>query len=77
MGRARAQEILGLVPSHWWVDLGPGVSGCRGLGILDTVLSHWCVWLGPQPSGGQGHVQGWLWAQEVLRQVGGAVSLPS
>ena len=26
-GRARAQGILGLVPSHWWVELGVGPCG--------------------------------------------------
>ena len=28
MGRA---EILGLMPTHWCVELGPSVSGCRVL----------------------------------------------
>ena len=23
-----AMAFLGLVPAHWWVKLGPGVSGC-------------------------------------------------
>ena len=29
-GRARPQGILGLVPAHWWVELGPGPSGGQG-----------------------------------------------
>lgn len=26
-GSIQAQRILGLVPAHWWVELGPGPSG--------------------------------------------------
>lgn len=68
--------ILGLVPPYCWVEIGSRVSG------LDLVPVHWCVELGAGPSGGQGHVKGFLWAQDFLRQiicwfVDGAVSAPS
>ena len=26
-GSIQAQGILGLVPAHWWMELGPGPSG--------------------------------------------------
>ena len=50
--------ILGLVPAHWWVELGPQFSECRALGVPGLVLAHWNVGLGLGPSGGQGCVQG-------------------
>ena len=28
--RVGAQGVLGLVPTHWWVELGPGPSGGQG-----------------------------------------------
>ena len=58
MGRAGAQGVLGMVPAHWWVELGPRVSGCRALAVPALVPAHCCVGLGPGPSGGQGHVPG-------------------
>lgn len=67
MGGAGAQRILGLLPDHWWVKLGPGVSGCRALGFLGLVPVHWSVELGPGLSGGQGCVHGQLWIQGVLK----------
>ena len=33
---------LGQVSVPWWVELGPRISDCRGLGFLDLVLAHWC-----------------------------------
>lgn len=31
--------VLLLVPVHWWAELGPEVSGCRGLVVLELMLS--------------------------------------
>lgn len=59
-----------------WVDHGPRVSSCK---VSDLVSVHQCVWAAPGPSGGQGHVQGWLWAQGFLGQpllISGIVSHP-
>ena len=39
-GRTRVQVILGLVPAHWWVELGPRVSGWRSW--------IWCLHTGMQ-----------------------------
>ena len=63
---ARAGSLVGgardwgLVPAHWWLELGPGVSGCRALEVPGLVLMHWCVGPGSGPSNGQGCVQGRL-----------------
>lgn len=32
--------ILGQVSVPWWMELGPRISDCRGLGFLDLVLVH-------------------------------------
>lgn len=63
-----AQGVLGLLADHWWVDLSPRVSGYRILESWGLVPVHWYVGSHSGPSGGLGCVQGWLWAQEVLRQ---------
>ena len=62
VGRSGAQQVLGLVPAHWWVELGLGVSDRRALGILallpapwisqcgicmDRVLGLWWTWPSP------------------------------
>lgn len=60
VGGAQVQQILGLLPAHWWAELGPRVSGCRSLGVPCLVPVHWFVGLGPRPSGGQRCVQGWF-----------------
>ena len=36
-------EILVLISAHWWMELGPLVSGCRALGVPDLVPVHWHV----------------------------------
>lgn len=59
-----------------WVDHGPRVSGCKA---SDLVSVHQCIRAAPGASGGQGHVQGWLWAQGFLGQpllISGIVSHP-
>ena len=66
MGEAEGQQILRLVPAHWLLEIGPGVSGYRALGVPVLVPAQWCVELGPGLPGGQGHAQGWLGAQEVF-----------
>lgn len=66
--RSGAQVILSLVPAHCCMDLGPRVSGYNVLWVPITVSAHWCLGPGSWSSSGQGHVQGWLWAQKVLRQ---------
>ena len=38
VGRARAKGISRLVPALWWLRLGPGVSGYRGLGAPKLVF---------------------------------------
>ena len=50
--------FLGLLPQLWWVKAGPGVSGCKALGVEP----------GPRPSGGKGHVLVWLPPKGVFRQ---------
>ena len=45
-------NILGLVPAQWWVDVCPGVSGCRAQRVPGLVPVQWCVRLSPGPSGG-------------------------
>lgn len=37
-------------------------------GVLGLVPVQWCVGPGPGPSAAQGHVQGRLWVQRLLRQ---------
>ena len=37
--------------AHWWVKPGPGISGCRVLGVLELVLSHWWTRLVPDMAG--------------------------
>ena len=59
---------MGLVLVHWWVEMGPRVSGYRALGVLGLVQAHCCVGTGPGPSDGQGPVLGWWSAQGDLRQ---------
>lgn len=56
-------RALGLVPTHWWPELDSVASCCRTLRCL---LVPVCWYLDLGPIGGQGHVLGWLWAQEVL-----------
>lgn len=51
-GEAGTKGILGQVPAHWWVMLGPVVSGWRVLGVLGLVPMHWCVGPDPRLSGG-------------------------
>lgn len=41
VGVARAQGVPGLVPVHWYVEPGLGVSGFRVLCILKLVSAHW------------------------------------
>ena len=62
------QEIMGLVPAHWLVELCPRVSSWRVLRVSSLVSAHWCVGpsLGPSPV--QGHVRGQMSAQWLLRQ---------
>ena len=36
--------------------------------VAITMPAHWCLGPDSWPSSGQGHVQGWLWAQKVLKQ---------
>ena len=52
VGTAGSQIVLGLVPSHWWAKLGPGVSGSGFLGIQELLLACW--WVGPG-------LNSWLW----------------
>lgn len=66
--RSGAQVILSLVPAHWCMDLGPRVSGYSVLWVPITAPAHWCLGPDSWSSSGQGHVQGCLWAQKVLRQ---------
>ena len=47
-GQARAQGVLGLVPTHWWVRL-----------VLELMPAHWWAGPVPGPSGGQGQVPVW------------------
>ena len=44
VGGAGAWGIPGLVPTHWEVELGPGVSDCRTLGVPKLVSTCW--WMG-------------------------------
>lgn len=50
------------------------------LEVLDLVIAQLCAGTNPVPSGGQGHVQGLLWSQGVLKAtcllVGGLCSCP-
>ena len=39
---AGAQWVLGLMPAHWWAELGPRVSGCGALGVPALVPACWC-----------------------------------
>ena len=57
-GRARAQGILGLVSAHWWVELGPRVSGWRSLGVPGLVPAHWFVGKIPCPLVGRAMSRG-------------------
>lgn len=41
MSGAEAQDILGLVPTHWWVRLSPGSSADPLVGVAVS----WHVWL--------------------------------
>lgn len=68
VGRGRAQGILNLVPAHFWMKLGPRVSGCRLLESLGIVPVHWYMGPGPGPSVEQNLLQGQLWGEGVLRQ---------
>ena len=59
--------MLGLVLAHWWVDLGPGVSGV-GLGGPRTAVGQLmceaspCGWF--WPAGGWLRAQGcWSWCK--------------
>ena len=52
MAGCRVMVVIGLVPAHWWVVLGPGASGCRAQRVPGVVPVHWCVGLSPGPSGG-------------------------
>lgn len=38
MAGCRVVVVIGLVPDHWWVELGPGVSGCRAHGSQSLCL---------------------------------------
>lgn len=38
VGGARAQEVLGLMRAHWWVELGPSIFGCMTL-VVPEMLS--------------------------------------
>ena len=38
----RAAAVLGLGPAHWWVELGPGASGCRAWGSCSSVCALVC-----------------------------------
>lgn len=67
---AKAQEILRLVPVHS-VELGPGVDGCRALGLPGLGPVRWCVQPGPGPSGGQGVFRASCGLREALRQPSG------
>ena len=76
--------VLRLEQACWWAGPGPRGSGAvacllvcgagswclwlQGPGVPCLVPVHWCVGLGPGPSDGQGHVQGWLLSQGILRQ---------
>ena len=53
MGRAKSQRVLGLVPTDWWVESGPKVSGYRALGVLGLVFSA-CWWAGLGLRGSEG-----------------------
>ena len=37
--------ILGLVPAHWWVELDPGVSGDRALGVQELMSCPTGEWV--------------------------------
>ena len=52
MGGCGVGVVLGLMPAQWWVELSPGVSGCRTWGSWS-----WC-W----PPGGYGWVPDCPWA---------------
>lgn len=40
VGDAKALGVLGPLLGHWWVQLGPRISGCRDLGVLELVLAY-------------------------------------
>lgn len=40
VGEAKALGVLGPVLGPWWVQLGPGISGCKALGVLELVLAY-------------------------------------
>ena len=52
MAGCRIVVVIGLVPDHWWVELGLRVSGSRAQRVSGLVPVHWCVGLSPGPSGG-------------------------
>ena len=56
-GRGWVPGILGLVPVHWWAELGPGVFDCRALGNPGTDV---------RPSGGRGWDLGGPWVDTSL-----------
>ena len=45
-GRARAQGIMGLVATNWWVHLGSRVSNWMALGVSGLRPTYSCVGLG-------------------------------
>ena len=44
------QEILGLVLTYWWEELGSGMSSCIA-GVLHLVSACWWAWLVPDTTG--------------------------
>lgn len=72
VGGVGAQRILGLLPVHWWVGLGPGVYIALGLlGEWSWVLGFWRTGLCPQAAWSSGDLKAFC----LL--VGGAVSPPN
>ena len=47
--KARTQGILGLVPVHWWVEVGPRVSGWSTIEVYGLAPMQWYVCLCPEP----------------------------
>lgn len=39
--KPRAQWVPRLVLAHWWVELGPRVTGFRFLGVSKLVFADW------------------------------------
>ena len=44
MGGSGALGVLGLMPAHWWAELGPRISGCRALGVPGLVPVNTGIW---------------------------------